>query len=426
MKQERSASWYLMVILRNRRFLIGALAAVMIPTVIVSFLLTKKYTVTTVIMPPEEQIDVGLSIGGMGMSEFAGYFGGGMGFSLPLMTTMSDVYVEILRSRTLIDEVILSTGYLDSADVRDKYEKDPNVGMYWARREFNNNYTASVTPSGFIEIKMTTDDPWYSVRVSERVVEVLDSLNTSIYLSRAQRARELLELKLEVADSMFAAASAALTAFETEHGVISPDEEMSHLISTLASLKQQYLELRANASALSSGFSSGGTMAAIEMERQAAALLRVIDNLESGAGAAPDSLFPSVSLEGYADIQFEYARLKSDFETALVLSSTLRASLQQTAVEERRQDRGVRTLDPPGHPGWKSKPKRIIIWLEVFGAALVLLLTFVFIRERVWQFRATHPEDWAEWSVLLGDLRKDLAFPFRRSQPRDTSSRSDR
>lgn len=423
MKPERSASWYLMVVLRNRRFLVGALAAVMIPTVIVSFLLTKKYTVTTVIMPPEEQIDIGLSIGGMGLSEFAGYFGGGMGFSLPLMTTMSDVYVEILRSRTLIDEVILSTGYLDSADVRDKYEKDPNVGMYWARREFNNNYSASVTPSGFIEIKMTTDDPWYSVRVSERVVEVLDSLNTSIYLSRAQRTRDLLELKLEAADSMYASASAALAAFEAEHGVISPDEEMSHLISTLASMKKQYLELRAGASALSSGFSSGGTLAAIEMERQAAALLRVINDLERGAGS--DSLFPSVSLEGYADIQFEYARLRSDFETALVLSSTLRASLQQTAVEERRQDRGVRTLDPPGHPGWKSRPKRIIIWLEVFGAALVLLLTFVFVRERVWQFRATRPEEWKEWSALLGDLKKDLAFPFRRSQPRDTSSRSD-
>ena len=41
-------------ILRNRWFLVKALLVIMIPTVVITFLLPKKYTVTTIIMPPED------------------------------------------------------------------------------------------------------------------------------------------------------------------------------------------------------------------------------------------------------------------------------------------------------------------------------------------------------------------------------------
>lgn len=121
------------LLLKNRWFLIKALLIIMIPTIVITFMLKKKYTVTTIIMPPEDQSASGLSIAGLGVSEFAGYFSGGMGFSLPLMTTMSDVFDEILKSRTLAEHVILSTSFIDSTNLRSIYDQDEQIGLYWAR-----------------------------------------------------------------------------------------------------------------------------------------------------------------------------------------------------------------------------------------------------------------------------------------------------
>jgi len=143
MQPARTSSWYLFVLLRNRWFLFRALLLIMVPTVAITFLLDKKYTVTTTLMPPEIQQDMGLAALGMGVSEFTGFFSGGMGFSLPLMITMSDVYLEILQSRTLVEAVILSTGYIERSELTEKYEADPDLGLYWARKMFRSNYSAA-------------------------------------------------------------------------------------------------------------------------------------------------------------------------------------------------------------------------------------------------------------------------------------------
>jgi uncharacterized protein involved in exopolysaccharide biosynthesis len=425
MQPDRTPSWYLFVLLRNRRFLLVSMLLIMVPTIVFTYLLKKQYTVTTVIMPPESRPEAGLTIGGLGLSEFAGYFSGGMGFSLPLMTTLSDVYLEILNSRTLIERVILSTGYIDSVHTRSQYDRNPQTGLYWARRIFRRNFSASVTPSGFIQVKMTTSDPWYSVEVSSRIVEVLDSLNTSITTSRARQARHLLEIRLNGADSLLAASTESLNVFQARWGIISPQDEVNQLISTLAQLKQQYLELRASAVALGSSFGGGGTTAALEMERRAAAVLGVIRQIESGDySEAIDSAFPSLSLDEYPRAMFEYARLRSDYEMALRLSSTLRISIQQAIVDETNTTPTVRLLDAPEHPGWKSRPKRLAIWIEVFGASIILLLTFVFARERLWHFRNSNPGQWQEWQQLFGEIRSDFRRRKGPSQPPDTSARS--
>lgn len=52
------------LVLKNRRFLIRTILFVMLPTIGITYILPRKYTVTTVILPPEEQ-----NLGGMTMGE---------------------------------------------------------------------------------------------------------------------------------------------------------------------------------------------------------------------------------------------------------------------------------------------------------------------------------------------------------------------
>jgi uncharacterized protein involved in exopolysaccharide biosynthesis len=411
MQPARTSSWYLFVLLRNRWFLFRALLLIMVPTVAITFLLDKKYTVTTTLMPPEIQQDMGLAALGMGVSEFTGFFSGGMGFSLPLMSTMSDVYLEILQSRTLVEAVILSTGYIERSELTEKYEADPDLGLYWARKMFRSNYSVSLTPSGFLIVEVTTGDPWYSVEVSERVVAVLDSINASISLSRATLAREYLELRSAAAESLLSSATVDLRSFEQQYGIVLLDQEMGAFIQSLTNLKQRYMELLSQAGAIRSGIAGSSSAAALLKEREAANLLGVIEMLETGvAPPGYEEMLPSISVDAFPEIQFQYARLQANYEMSLELAGVISVSLQQAIIEESREQHPVRVLDPPMHPGWKSRPKRIYIWLEVFAVACLFLFGFLLVRENYFRMKQEKPEEWSRWNGLFSEIRGDLTM----------------
>lgn len=416
-RPERKPSWYLYVLLKNRWFLILTLLCVMVPTVIITFLLEEQFTVTTVIMPPEERSSPSLSIGGLGISEFAGYFSGGMGFSLPLMTTLSDVYLEILESRSLVENVIRTTAYDDSLGLTEDYPDDDILRMYWARKLFRESYSANITPAGFLEVEMTTSDPMYSVQISERVVAVLDSTLEDVYTSRAAADRRFLGMQLARTDSIRIAAADSLRAFERQHGLVDLETELEAFVENLAELKGDYLRAEAQAQTMEAAL-GGPTTASREMELRADALLEVIRMLEEGRiPPGYEEFYSGVSIREVPEIQFEYIKFKSDLEMAQRMHSMLTLNYQQAMVEESRAESNVRLLDPPRHPGWKSKPKKLYIWLEVFAATLLLVIAYLFIRERVRQLQEERPEVWSRWAELGNEIKSDLQF-WKRSDSR--------
>ena len=417
-RPERKPSWYLYVLLKNRWFVILILLAVMVPTVIITYLMQEKFTVTTVIMPPEERSTPTLSVGGLGISEFAGYFSGGMGFSLPLMTTLSDVYLEILESRSLVENVIRTTAYADSIGIAEKYADDDILLMYWARKRFRNNYSVSVTPAGFLKVEMTTGDPMYSVLISERVVAVLDSTLEDVYTSRAAADRRFLGMQLDCTDSIRVAAAESLRVFERQHGLVDLETELEAFVKNLAELKSDYLRAEAQAQTMEIAL-GGPTTVSREMELRADALLEVIRMLEEGRiPPGYEEFYSGVSIREVPEIQFDYIKFRSDLEMAQRMHSMLTLNYQQALIEERRTESNVRLLDPPKHPGWKSKPKKLYIWLEVFAATLLLVVAYLFMRERIRQLQEEKPDTWSRWAELGAEIKSDIKF-WKRSDRTD-------
>ncbi len=414
MNEGRRPLWYFYLLLKNRWFLVKALLIIMIPTVVITFMLKKKYTVTTVIMPPEDQSASALSIASLGVPELTGNFSGGMGFSLPLMTTMSDVYDEILKSRSLAEHVILSTAFIDSTNLRSIYDNNEQIGLYWARLKFRENYSASVTPSGFLRIEFTSGNPWYAVEISESIVATLDSINIEILSSRMHQARVYLEIRFEMAESMLVSSSLAIKRFEDEYDMVAPEQEMTAYINRLVILKTEYSTLITEISALRQGVSGATNTTILFKERKAAELLNVIRMLESGVPAPGyEDVMPSVSLDDFTDINFEYAILRADYEMALRLTNTVGLSLQEAISSESREQTHIRVLDPPRHPGWKSKPKRILILIEVFLLAFISLFGFLIARENIRDIKKKRPGQWEPWRKLFEEIRRDFSFRRR-------------
>lgn len=408
---ERQPLWYLFLLLKNRWFILKTLLVIMVPTVIITYMMKEKYTVETVIMPPEEQSSSGLTIAGLGLAEFAGYFGGGMGFSLPLMTTLSDVYEEILKSRSLLESVIMATAYMDSMDLRHIYEADPQQGLYWARKSFRDNYRVGISPTGFLEIEFTAGDPGYAVEVSEAIIVSLDSINGQITTSRLQQARIFLEQRAEMAEESLIEAGNAIRRFEEEHNLVAPEEELLSFISNLTQLKAEYATLITEISAMRQGIAGAPSATLLFKERRAQELLKVINMLETGVPAPGyEEIMPPVSIQEYPELSLEYAILRADYEMSLQITNAVKISLQEAVAAQERQQTHIRVLDPPRHPGWKSKPKKSLIWIEVFLIAFVGIFFFIIARENLRSVQREKPELWEPWRKLLSDIRSELTF----------------
>ena len=396
----------LYVLLKNRKIIVRVLAIVMGITIAITYIIPKGYTVTTVILPPEEQATPGLSLGGVSLGEFAGFFSGGMGYTLPLMTTLADVYSEILNSRTLIDQAILTTGYLDSLNLAERYEEDPQLAMFLARKSFKKNYTATVTSSGFIEITVTSGKPLYSVELSEKIVFLLDSINTSITLARFTESRENTENQLAIAQTGLENTIAAMLRFEEEYGTIMPNEEVAQVMSVLADMKGRYIETTLMASAVRNGIRSGTTSQLLELDATASALRQAIQVIESGSTAGGVDM--GIGLSNLPPAMIQYAMLQTDFEMQLMMSSALELQVEQAIIQETTIASSLRILDPPRHPGWKSKPKRLYIWIELFIVTMLVLVIFLYSRERWHQLQQENPETWEKWNSLKKEIRNDF------------------
>lgn len=394
------------LLLKNRGFLLKTILFVMIPTIGITYLLPRKYTVTTVILPPEEQNLSGMTMGGFSVGELAGFFSGGMGYSLPLMTTLGDVYVTILNSRSLIDHVMIKTDYLATEGLERRYEHEPYTALYLARKQFRKNYSATTTSSGFIQMEITTGSPEFSILVAEEVIASLDSINMWVLSQRQIEDRFLLEKQLHVADSMLSVTSESLLAFEEAYGFIEPGAVLSQLMDVLSEMKTRYVEAVVTADAIRRGVRTGHSATLTELDAEAAAIGRAISDIESGSVAG--GLDIGIRVDELPVAILEYARLRTDYEVQIKMVSMLSISLQQAMIQEESIHSTLRVLDSPDHPGWKSKPKKLIIWIEVFLATVFILCCYLLSRERWHTLKLERPESWNAWNNLFSDMRSDF------------------
>jgi len=400
------------LVLKNRRFLIRTILFVMLPTIGITYLLPRKYTVTTVILPPEEQNLGGMTMGGFSVGELAGFFSGGMGYSLPLMTTLGDVYVTILNSRSLIDHVILKSGYLETVNLDRRYEREPYTALYLARKQFRKNYSATTTSSGFIQLEITTGSPEFSILVAEEVIASLDSINMWVLSQRQIEDRVLLERQLHSADSILSVTSGSLLSFEETYGFIEPNAVLTQLMDVLSEMKARYVETVITADAIRRGVRTGRSATLTELDAEAAAIGRAISDIESGSSTG--GLDIGIRVDELPVAMLEYARLRTDYEVQIKMVSMLSISLQQAMIQEESIHSTLRVLDSPDHPGWKSKPKKLLIWIEVFLATVFILCCYLLGRERWHALKLERPESWDAWNNLFTDVRSDFRRKPRR------------
>jgi tyrosine-protein kinase Etk/Wzc len=143
-------------------------------------------------------------------------------------TSPSDIYLGMLTSRTVADDVIDHVGLMSiyKAKLRDS-----------ARLMLTDSSKFTVNKGSLIAVRITTNDPTLSARIANAYLEALYRLNGSMSDSTSDHRSAYLESQLEEARNSLAQAEQALKTTQQRTGLVLPTGEAQAGLSATAQLQ---------------------------------------------------------------------------------------------------------------------------------------------------------------------------------------------
>lgn len=320
----------LLVLRRRARFIVGNVIALTLIALGVSLILPKWYSARAVLLPPTED-DIG------SMAQFMPRGLGGA-FRLPGQTTLADVFVAELKSRTLADRIVQRFDLVRRYHVPDR-EK--------AVLALEDHVRFKVGDEGTIAIVVEDRDPKTAADMANAYVEELDRFNLETRTTSAKRTRAFIDQRLTVVKRDLAAAEDGLRAYQQKHKLpaMSPSDKSDADVGANLMARKIALEVRLQVLRQSLAESSGEVR---RVREELAAIDRQVGGL------------PQAGLE--------IIRLWREVKVQEQVFELLTAQLEEARIRETRDTPTVEVLDHATTPLHKSRPKR---WLVVAAGFLI-------------------------------------------------------
>jgi uncharacterized protein involved in exopolysaccharide biosynthesis len=338
---------------QRRRSLAIFIGSVAVLAAVVSLLLPKWYTAQSTILPPTEGGDTFGLMGALIENTTLSRLG------LFTSTTPSDMYVEILKSRTLQESLI------SSFDLQRLYRQK---GVDRTLKELETHVNVEATPSGVVTVRVEDRDPQRAAQMANQLVEDLDRFNRESMNTRAKRTREFLEVRLADARSSMARAESTLTVYEQRNKIVASAE--AGTLGPMADAISQRMNLEVRRSYMES-YSRAGSAPLAQLDAEISAMNRQLAKL------------PSLKQEG--------SRLALDAEIQRRVFMLLTSQYEDMRVQETRDTPTLTVLDRARAPEMKSRPRRAILVLIATFVAVLLSAAWVTLSLRPGMTRTAHP-----------------------------------
>ncbi|HNS20095.1 MAG TPA: Wzz/FepE/Etk N-terminal domain-containing protein [Sedimentisphaerales bacterium] len=175
---------YIQVLVKYRWTMLLVCFLAMATSGTISFLWPPSYVAKASIVPPIE-----LSGGKTGLSSLLGGSEGALLRSMMDTTSVADLYVGILESRTVVDAII------DRFDLVHVY--DVNESRYETEKALRKRTRIDASEEGIVTITVEDRDPNRAAAVANAYVEELDKQNKKLSVGQATSKRVFLENRLK-------------------------------------------------------------------------------------------------------------------------------------------------------------------------------------------------------------------------------------
>jgi capsule polysaccharide export protein KpsE/RkpR len=357
----------------ERRFLFRVSIYGLALFTVIAFLIPKRYESSALLMPPDDQSGSGMMLAAAFASKVAGSMGEVAGDMMG-MKSSGDLFIGILRSRTVQDDLIAKF------DLRKEY----STRQWDQTRKILTTRTmiSADRKSGIITITVTDNDPRRAAAMAGEYVAELNIVVNQLNTSSAHRERVFLEERLTQVKQDLESAEKDFSQFASKNGAIDIKEQGRAMVESAAVLEGQLIAAQSELQGLKQIYSENNVRVRSLRARIAelqSQLQQMGGKQEVGAEAsASDSneLYPSIRKLPLLGVPYADLYRRTRVQEAVFESLTREYELAKVA--EAKEVPSVRLLDPPDVPERKSFPPRLaIMFLGTFlccaGATLFVL-----------------------------------------------------
>lgn len=356
------------------------------------------------------------------LADKAGNTLGGLGTQLLGLKTTGDLFIGILQSRTVEDDLI------SKFDLRKSYGD-----KHWedARQDLAKRTEASQDrKSEIIAISVEDKSPQRAQQMAEEYVTELNKVVTNLNTSSAHRERVFLEDRLTQIQQDLETAEKQFSQFASKNTAIDIQEQGKAMIQAGASLEGQLIAAQTELEGLRQIFSDNNvrvreTQARIdEIQRQLRKLggaNSATANTKTAPTADANSLYPSI--RELPILGVTYADLYRQMKVQEAVFEALTQEYELAKVQEAKEMPSIKVLDPANVPEQKSSPHRLLIMLV--GTFLAGIVGVVWVLGRA-KWDATNFSDPAKAlaAQVFSDVQKTLPrFSKNGSRPAQNEDR---
>lgn len=361
--QEGERDFYLMdflIVLAVRKRLLVALPLLFAACgAVIAFLLPPVYKSGVRLLPPQQaQSAAGAVLAQLG--SVAGIAGGGP-------KNPADVYVGMLKSRTVADALIAKYKLQDAFDVE---------SMEKARLKLAELSSISAAKDGFITIEFQDTDKKRAAAVANAYVVELAELTKKVAVTEAGQRRLFYERQLEIARDNLAKSEVALKEGLDTRGVVSVDVESGALITTIGRLRAQASAKEIELESMRA-FVTSSNHEYQRVEGELRSIRGELRKLENGRGGNEAAGAPREKESGLESI-----KLLRNVKYYQMLYDLLAKQYEVARLDEAKDPGLVQVLDPAIEAERKFKPQRSLIILMFAFAGLALAVAWAFISEK--------------------------------------------
>lgn len=352
---------YLIVLLKWKRLILAITFASAIITAIIALVMPPIYRAETGILPPQQSgSTLAMSLlSQMGAPEIAG---AALGIKTP-----SDLYAEMIKSRTIADRIVDRFDLMKLYDVR--YRQDARKRLLEDALDVEVDKKSSI-----ITISVEDKDPERAAKIANAFVDELKNLTKGLAITEAAQRRLFFEDQLKDVRLALTKAEEELKGFGEKTGAIKVDEQAKALIESIANLRAQIAVKEVELKVMR----TYSTPSNPDLQRTEEALrgLKVeLAKLETKGDKNPNPLLPAGSLP---EIGTEYVRKLRDLKFNETLFELLTKQYELARLDEARDAVIIQVVDKAVPPEKKAKPKtRLMVMVATFiGLFLSIFVAF--------------------------------------------------
>lgn len=360
---------YFTVLIKHRKKIIRNVLVIAILVAAVSLVLPSQYTAVATILPPTDETSSSI-LSTLSNSPLSNLI-------LHESSTTSDLFVEILKSRSVLDAV-LQTEFIypkhkKNATSRTLLQILKAKSLEKGRKKFASRMAVKASAEGIVSVVVQMPDRHLAADVANVLVQTLDKIHNEKTTSRAKNTRIYIENQLRLTEEKLKTASANLATYQQKYRAISLEEQTKAAIEKAGELKGTIVAKKVELGVALQTMKPTNVYV-LQLKNEIAELERQYNYLQFGNN---DKLSQSqefyIPFADVPEVGWELANLIREVKVQETVWTLLNQQYFQAKIQEARDTPTIQVLDEAVPPEIPSKPKRK--QLVLIGSFLTLILS---------------------------------------------------